>query len=43
VLRADADFFLIPAREVDQARRPGFRVAGVERLEQAMANLSALA
>ncbi len=41
VQRAGADVFMVPASEVDQARRPGLRVAGVERLQQAMDSLSA--
>jgi PDZ domain-containing protein len=43
VQRADADVFLVPASEVDQARRPGLPVVGVERLQRAIAALSAAA
>jgi PDZ domain-containing protein len=43
VQRADADVFLVPASEVDQARQPGLRIVGVERLRQAIAALSAAA
>ena len=43
VQRAGADVFLVPAGEVEQARRSGLRVVGVERLQLAMAALSAAA
>lgn len=40
VERADADLFLVPADEVDDARRRGLPVFGVERLERALATLA---
>jgi PDZ domain-containing protein len=43
VQRAHADLFLVPASEVNDARRHGLRVAGVDTLMRALAALSATA
>jgi PDZ domain-containing protein len=43
VRRARANLFVVPAGEVDEARHQGLAVSGVERLEQALASLSAVA
>jgi PDZ domain-containing protein len=43
VQRAHADLFLVPASEVNDARRHGLRVAGVDTIERALAVLSATA
>jgi hypothetical protein len=43
VQRAGADPFVVPATEVDEARRGGLRVTGVEELQQALAVLAPVA